>query len=582
MTPRKLFGAIGVFAWITTLAAGDVVRAMEPPFSPPTAVVHSEDFEGAQGVPALWQVALGTWQADGQTYNSTVAANAAVTTIFEYQTFDVAGPSTADYLRWSAFTFAARLRNQQAGATALVGLVYSYVDPSNYCEVAFSPTGLAHLRRMNQGQMETLATATYAGGGQRVWFAVEVQRTDSTVSVSVNGVPVFTEAPQPASSGQVGGGQVGFSTYNTTAKFNKVSISFPFGQQPFTENFSDGVANGFSSPEGTFVVSNGTYVDTAVHRTGRAFPTVNLGSAGSLGVFSYTVHVRMLNPYGGPGNLIGIMFDQSFDGSSYREVVFSPTGVAQLRQVNARTIEVLESAPHSVGSNTWFDVTLSVSPFGVSVNINGNHLFVHEVPLLSGLPETLALITHWTPGRFDDFEFAPHELPVPESLQTFNSPLGEGEVRSGTWDTQGGTLNNVSAGVADIVLPGHIGASTDYRYKGRLLNQYGASGNLVGLVFSYDSAEDYLEAVFSPTGQAYLNLTMEGTRYRLATGTHTVPRNVGFDVEILRKGTTATVTVNGKPTFQNVQVGQLGGGLLGVVSHWAKGRFDNLATKEVP
>ena len=132
------------------------------------------------------------------------------------------------------------------------------------------------------------------------------------------------------------------------------------------------------------------------------------------------------------------------------------------------------------------------------------------------------------------------------------------------------------------MLPGRIGASTDYRYKGRLLNQYGASGNLVGLVFSYGSAEDYLEAVFSPTGQAYLNLTMEGTRYRLATGTHTVPRNVGFDVEILRKGTTATVTVNGKPTFQNVQVGQLGGGLLGVVSHWAKGRFDNLSTKEVP
>jgi hypothetical protein len=132
------------------------------------------------------------------------------------------------------------------------------------------------------------------------------------------------------------------------------------------------------------------------------------------------------------------------------------------------------------------------------------------------------------------------------------------------------------------VLPGRIAASTNYRYKGRLLNQYGASGNLVGLIFSYDSAEDYLEAVFSPTGQAYLNLTIEGTRYRLATGTHTVPRNVAFDVEILRKGTTATVTVNGKPTFQNVQVGQLGGGLLGVVSHWAKGRFDNLSTKEAP
>jgi hypothetical protein len=575
MTLRKLFGAIAVFAWIMTLAAGEVARAMEPPFSPPTVTAHDQDFEGVHGIPALWQVALGTWQADGQTYNSTAATAAAVTTLFEYQTFDFTGPSTTDHVRWSDVTFAARLRNQQGGAAALVGLVYAYLDASNYYEVAFSATGVAYLRRMNRGNMETLATATYAGGGQRVWFAVELERADGTTSVSVNGVPVFTEVVQDSF-----GGQVGFSTYNTTGKFNKISIKFPFGQQPFTETFSDGVADGFSSPQGTFVVLNGTFVDTAVHPTGMAFAPVDFGGGGANTVFFYTAHARMLNPYGGSGNLIGILFDSSSDGS-YREVVFSSTGVAQLRQVNARTIEVLKSAPHTIPRNVWFDVSLSVSPFGVSVNVNGNHLFAHEIPLLSFLPDTLALITHWTPGRFDDFKFAPHETPIPESLQTFNAPLGENEVQSGTWNTQGGTLNNVSAGVADIVLPGRIGASTDYSYKGRLLNQYGASGNLVGLVFSYGSAEDYLEAVFAPTGQAYLNLTMEGTRYRLATGSHTVPRNVAFDVEVIRKGTTATVTVNGKPTFQNVQVGQLGFGALGVVSHWAKGRFDNLATKEV-
>jgi hypothetical protein len=575
MTLRKLFGTIAVFAWITTLAVGEVARAIEPPFSPPTATVHDQDFEGVHGIPALWQVGLGTWQADGQTYNSTAATAAAVTTLFEYQTFDPTGPSTTDHVRWSDVTFAARLRNQQGGAAALVGLVYAYLDPSNYYEVAFSAPGVAYLRRMIRGNMQTLAAATYAGGGQRVWFAVEVQRSDGTTSVRVNGVPVFTEVVQDS-----GGGQVGFSTYNTTGKFNKLKITFPFGQQPVTETFSDGVADGFSSPQGTFVVSNGTFVDTAVHQTGMAFAPVDLSGGGANTIFAYTMHARLLNPYGGSGNLIGIMFDSSSDGS-YREVVFSPTGVAQLRQVNARTIEVLKSAPHTVGRNTWFDVTLSVSTFGVLVNINGNHLLSHEVELLSSLPDTLALITHWTPGRFDDFKFAPHARPIPESLQTFNGPLAEGEVQSGTWDTQGGTLNNLSAGVADIVLPGRIGASTDYRYKGRLVNLYGASGNLVGLVFSYDSAEDYLEAVFAPTGQAYLNLTMEGTRYRLATGSHTVPRNVAFDVEVIRKGTTATVTVNGHPTFQNVQVGQLGFGALGVVSHWAKGRFDNLATKEV-
>ena len=575
MTLRKLFAAIGVFAWIATLAAGEVARALEPPFSVPTAVLHSQDFGGVHGIPTPWQVALGTWQADGQTYDSTTATSVAVTTIFEYLTFDFGGPTTSDQMVFSEYTLAARLRNQQGGAAALVGLVYAYVDPSNYHEVAFSPTGVVYLRRMNAGQMETLATATYAGAGQRVWFAVELQRMRSTLRVSVNGVQVFVGGEQFS----VGGGQVGFSTYKTTAKFNKVSLATPYGQQPFIETFSDGTADGFTSPEGTFAVANGAYLDTAVHHTGTAYAPVDFGSA-SRGVYAYTVHVRMLNPYGGPGNLIGILFDARA-ADNYQEVVFSPTGVAQVRHVNAGTIEVLKSVPHTIPRNVWFEVTLTVEAFRISANLNGHLLFTHELELLTTTPSALALVTHWTPGRFDDFKFG-YERPVPELLQTFNSPLGEGEVRSGTWNTQRGTLNNVSAGVSDIVLPGLIGARTNYRYKGRLLNQYGASGNLVGLVFSYDSAEDYLEAVFSPTGQAYLNLTMEGTRYRLATGTHTVPRNVGFDVEILRKGTTATVTVNGKPTFQNVQVGQLGRGRLGVVSHWAKGRFDNLSTKEVP
>ncbi len=572
MTVHKGFGAIGVFVWIATLAAGYAAHAMEFPADVPTAVVHSQDFAGVHGLPNPWQVSLGTWHADGQTYDSVVAARAAVTTIFEYQTFDFGGPSTTDTLPWPEYTLAARLRNQQSGAAALAGLVYSYVDPSNYSEVAFSATGVAYLRRMFRGEMQTLAAATYAGGGPRVWFVAALTRAGNSVSVSVNGVPVFTEAEQFG-----GGGQVGLSTYNTTAKFNKVEITFPFGQQPFTETFSDGIANDFFSPEGTFVVSNGTYVDTAVHKIGTAYPPVAFAQ-GSQGVYSYTVRVRMLNPYGGAGNLVGILFDQLSE-TNYHEVVFLPTGFVQIRHVNGSTIDVVKSVPYPVPRNAWFQVTMDLGA-GVTVNINGNHVFTEQVPLLTGKPEALALITHWTPGRFDDFKFG-YDPPVRDVVQTFNSPLGSNEVQSGTWNTQGGTLNNVSAGIADIALPGLIGASNDYSFKGRLLNQYGASGNLVGLVFSYRSPEDYFEAVFSPTGQAYLNLVIEGTRYRLASGAHAVPKNVAFDVEIIRKGTTATVIVNGKPMFQNVQVGQLGGGVLGVVSHWAKGRWDNLVTKEV-
>lgn len=581
MTLRKMVGAIGVLAWLAALVMGGIAGAIEFPGTPPTFTIYSQDFQGVHGIPPSWQVALGTWQADGQTYNSTAAANTAITTIFEYPFPTSDGGSTIhDQVPVDRFTFTATLRNQQGGASTRIGLVYSYVDPSNYWEVAFSPGGIAYVRRMFQGQMQTLAAATYPGAGPGRWFRAELKREPGAFSLRVNGVTVYDRASQ-----FVGGpGQVGLSTYNTTAKFNKVAVTFPFGQQPFTETFSDGVADGFSSPQGTFAVSNGAYVDTAVHQTGMAFAPISFG-VGSQIFLTYTLHVRMLNPYGGAGNLVGIMFDQSFPGDppAYQEVVFAPTGVAQIRRVTGGTIEVLNSAQTGIGRNQWFDVTFAIEPgLSITVNVNGQPVFTREpILLLTQKPEVLALITHWTPARFDDFRFD-LDLPIPKTLQTFDGSLGAGEVQSGTWDTQGGTLNDVSAGIADVVLPGRIFGKTNYRYKGRLLNQYANSGNLVGLVFNYSSAEDYLEAVFAPTGQAYLNLTMEGTRYRLATGTHTVPRNVWFDVEVIRKGTTATVNVNGKPTFQNVEVGQLGEGFFGAVSHWSKARFDNLATQEAP
>jgi hypothetical protein len=562
-----------MIAALAALAAGMPAQAIEPDFTPPEGFLHSQDFAGVHGIPTPWQAALGSWQADGQTYNSISPASSAVTTLFEYRPVSPIGEITSE-LQLGNYSFRARLRNEHGGANTLVGLVYLYHDPSMYDEVVFSPTGIASLRRVTGGNVQTVAVATYAGGGQGVWFSVELKRVGATTSVSVNGVPVFTNAPWEQ---LISAGQVGFSTYDTTAKFNKVSISVPWGQQPFTEDFADGVANGFSS--GTFVVSNGTYASTAVQSTNEVFAPIDFGVQSTM-VLGYTLRVRMLNPYGGAGNLVGISFDHRVIDSqpAYDEVVFSPTGVAQLRHVVGHTFNVVKSASHSVGRNAWFEVVLVHRGSDVSVSMNGEPLFTREgLPQSAFFAQALALVTHWSPGKFDDFSFNLDQLTP--SLETFDTPLAQGEVRSGTWNTQGGTLNSVAAGIADIVVLEGPSARSDYRFKGRLLNQYGASGNLVGLVFSYNSAEDYLEAVFSPTGQAQLNLHIEGTRYRLATGTHGVPRNVWFDAELIRQGTTATVTVNGAPVMQNVQAGHIGAGGLGVVTHWAKGSFDNISTR---
>jgi hypothetical protein len=60
-----------------------------------------------------------------------------------------------------------------------------------------------------------------------------------------------------------------------------------------------------------------------------------------------------------------------------------------------------------------------------------------------------------------------------------------------------------------------------------------------------------------------------------------VPRNTWFDVEILRRGTTTTVKVNGAAIFDRVAQGKLGLGAAGVVTHWSKGKFDNLIIRTI-
>ena len=136
-----------------------------------------------------------------------------------------------DHVPVGEYTVQATLRNQKSGAAGLVGLVYWYVDPANYREVALSPTGRAYLRQMHGGQMDTLA-AVLPSVAPTMSLRVELTLAHDETSVSVNGVPVFIEAKFGD-----GGGQVGYSSYNTTARFDNISISSRGGSRPSPKTF---------------------------------------------------------------------------------------------------------------------------------------------------------------------------------------------------------------------------------------------------------------------------------------------------------------------------------------------------------
>ena len=120
-------------------------------------------------------------------------------------------------------------------------------------------------------------------------------------------------------------------------------------------------------------------------------------------------------------------------------------------------------------------------------------------------------------------------------------------------------------------------------HSARLLNEFGASGNLVGLIYNYQEradtfyAGDYFDIVFSPTGIMQLNKFIQGVRYPVRTLTHNIPRNTWFDVQVIRAGIFTTVRFNGATVLTLEPQGELRGGSSGVVTHWARGRVDNVS-----
>jgi hypothetical protein len=553
-----------------------IAAAMDSEFSPPTATFFLTDFTDATAIPENWQVDAGSWAAAAGTYNSTSAVAAATTTMSEYviNPIDMPDPGVSP-----PYTYRARLLNQRAGAGNRAGIVFDYLDAANYDEVVFTPTGTFVARRVRGGTSTVLRQSTYPGGGQNVWVDVELRHLSSFAELRAGGKVVAQ-----LSDTQPNGGRLGLTTHNTTAKFDQVSIAVPFDAQPFREAFGSGLPSNWSTIGEWSAGVGGTLSNTSVQQTSSIHPNgVYIDILSPDAVHSYTLRARMLNPYGASGNTVGMFFNDS--GAKRAEVVFSPTGVARINLIRNRVTETIATASYSGGGrNVWFDVRTDVDFSNVTVAVNGVTVF-DIIPLAEIFQGQGGLVTHWAPGRFDDVWYDTPGIFHPLT-ETFDAPTPASWDVSGTWVVGGGRLINLSAGASDIVATACACWETDFSYRARLLNQYGASGNLVGAVYNYQRhglyTGDYYEVVFSPTGQAFLNKVLNGMRQRVATGTHSVPRNVWFDIEVLRQGLDTTVKVNGATIFNKVSQSELSFGEVGVVTHWAKAWFDNLSVADAP
>jgi hypothetical protein len=543
---------------------------------PPTAIIVQEDFSPMQ---SQWEPESGTWSVANGTYGNSSAGATDITRITFYRDVHPAGPGDS-VVTFQDFTVSARMRNGGTSDAHLVGLIYGYQDSQNYYEVVVSAIGTVRMRTVMSGIAVDEQPAAHLNIPRNTWFDVEVRWNRGVASLKVNGIDISTAVSQP----EFTTGQIGLITHAAVGRFDKVFLGVPFGDQDFLEDFDEPPFVTFTPLSGQWSIAHGIYQNSAVQQTNITLAPIQTGGFPNQGdTFEYTFRARMLNPYGASGNLVGIVFN--YRTIDYTELVFSPTGVARLNRFENGAVHTIATASYGGTRNVPIEVTIENGPNHFAVIVNGQRLF-QDMIVFGVNPEQfpeggVGLITHWAPGRFDNVEFnLGFFSPCSE---TFDDEPFQSSIVSGAWDVNGGTLNSTAVGVSDV-FDELCFAGTNYVYSARLRNQYGASGNLVGLIYNYQHGfygGDYYEVLFSSTGIVQLNKFIEGVRYPVKTATHSIPRNTWFGVQVIHSGIRTKVKVNGTTAIDGEIQGELQGGSIGAITHWTKGHFDNLSLIEL-
>jgi hypothetical protein len=464
-------------------------------------------------------------------------------------------------------------------STARVGVVFEFADPGNYHEVIFSATGTAQLRSHIGGVTSTVATATFAARGANRWSHIALVRSSGRSTVRIDGATVFANVLQ----GGLPLGDIGLIARNTAARFDDLDAR-SFGlQDPYIEDFNDGGANAWQPLSGNWSVTSNSYNSSAVVATSiTKAPLQDMWEVGRRpDLPAYTFKVRMLNPYGARGNLVGIAWVS--DAANYVELVFSPTGVARFNSVTAGVRTTFASTSYVGGEQgRWFEVEVAhngnfpeFNPVRY-VKVNGVKVFDFAPDLFEG---ALSLITHWSPARFDDVRAAEFHFftPFVEHFEGQTTPVVDG---GDTWTVADGTLNNstiVLASIARVIPQVSWHDIHDIDFRARMVNRFRASGNRIGFVYGARLA-DYYVAEFSPTGVAHLNKVIRGVSIPIATAQYAGgEQGQWFDAQLIQIRGRTTVKVNGLTVFGGVLQPDAVGGGLGFVARWTNASIDDVS-----
>jgi len=554
-----------VAAWLTLLPMLGPGAARAGEFDP----FFQSGFDSPDAI-NRWSITAGTWQIVNQEFRTSSTGAISLATVPTYDPdippHDVIGGS----LTLDVYLFIA-----SSAANARAGAVFDFADANDFHEVTLNAAGNVQLRSRIGGATRTVANANTTAPGAGKWLHLALVRDSGHTTVMIDGVQVFDAVLQDG----LEPGDIGLIARNTAARFDALDARSFGREDPYRENFNDGIATGWQPLSGTWSAASKVYSNAAVIQTAiTQGPFNELWDVGrSPFDLPVTFKARMLNPYGGSGNLVGVAWVQ--DANNYTEAVFSPTGEARLNAVRAGVRSTLASARYSGGGpNKWFEIEIE-DDANLPPELAIRHIMVNGVQVFDMAPNVrdgeLSLITHWAPGRFDDVRAAPRFLhPL---FVDFDQGVEFEFGRSSTWTFEDGVMNMtavISSNSARLQDGWHD--LDDIEFRARLVNHFGSSGNLVGFTYGAKGPVVY-EALFSPTGVAQLRKVVKGVSTTLATASYEGgEQNQWFDAQLIQIGQRTTVKVNGVTVFDKVLQPDATGGGLGLVTHFTRASIDEV------
>ena len=530
---------------------------------------------GSPATIADWTVTSGNWQIVNGDFRATTSP-VSVATIDRYAPAQFGHDTIGANFSLNVYgTINANAAN------ASIGAVFDFADADNFHEVTVSASGIAQLRSRIGGVSRTLASVSSDAPGANEWIHITLVRSSGRTTLRIDGVLVFDNVAQRG----LQAGDAGLISRNTSVRFDDLDVRGFGRQDPYREDFDDGAANGWQPLSGTWSAASKIYTSTAVVPTAiTRGPLHRLWDVErATADLAYTFKVRMLNPYGGSGNLVGIAWVR--DAANYTEAVFSPTGEARLNKiVNGVRSRIATAAYLGGARNTWFEVEVGNDADNAR---HPTHIKVNGVPVFDAAPSIrdgeLSLITHWSPARFDNVRAAPRFLgALSEDFADGNAQMF---VRSGTWSVQDNMFSStavVPAGRAFVRESAGWHELADIEFRARMLNRFGASGNLVGFTYGARGSV-YYEAVFSPTGVTHLRKVVKDVVIPIASARYE-GGGLGqwFDAQLIQQGERTTVKVNGTTVFDKVAQPDAVGGQLGLVAHWTRAAVDDVLFAQIP